>query len=115
MWSDIKRFFIATFTVIFFVLYFISTDPDTKIFQNLPYGSTLILTLGIFVIASVGLWIVEVFYDWFLDPVYGKEKKLVEIAKQDPKASGLTLIAKSIRILAAAIMVAASIIAYNIS
>jgi len=115
MVKNLKRFLIATVSILLFIAYFLATDPDTKIFQNLHYGSSLILMLGIFVIASVGLWFVEIAYDWFLDPIFGREQELVEEAKErHNQAAALVSLSKSIRILAAAIIVAASIIALNV-
>jgi len=110
----IKRILIGVVTFLLFVTFFIGTDPSTKFFQNLSWGAQLILTLGIFIIASVGFWMIEIAYDFFIDPIYGKAGFLVDKAKEDAKGAGLALIARSINILAAAIIVAASILALNI-
>lgn len=113
--GELKRLLIAIISVLLFIAYFLATDPDTKLFQNLPFGSSLVLTLGIFVVASVGLWFIEIAYDWFLDPIFGKERELIEEARdRHNQAAALASLSKSIRILAAAIIVAASIIALNI-
>jgi hypothetical protein len=109
----LKRFIIATFTIFLFISYFILTDPNTDYLSNLHYGTALIITLQIFIIAALGIWIVEVNPDFFLDAVFGKEKKLVEQAKNSATGAGLALLAKSIRILGYSIIVAGSIIAFT--
>jgi len=109
-----KRIFISIFIVIMFVLYYVGTDPDTDLFKNLSYGVSLLMTLQIFIIASVSFWLIEVIPDFFVDEIYGKEKDLVEKASNTSQGAGQALIAKSIRILAYAIITAASIIAFTV-
>jgi len=104
-----KRTLIGLLVVIAFPIYFLGTDPDTKLFQNISFGAPLILASGMIVVAATGHWILEVLYDYFIDPVYGKPRDLVEKAKQDPKASSIALLARSINLLAGAIIIAAAI------
>jgi hypothetical protein len=113
-WDWWKRRLIALLVITSFVVYYLVTDPDTKLFQNLPFGSGLILTLNIFILTAVAVWVVEVLPDYFLDIVYGRESKLVEIAKQTPQGAGYALIAKSLRILGYCIIIAAAIVSMNI-
>ena len=110
----LKRIIIATIVLVLFVAYWLGTDPDTKFFQNIPFGVGLVLTLGAFIIAAVGVWFLEIIPDYFLDYIYGKERDLVEVAKQTSEGAGKALIAKSIRILAFAIVLAAAIIAKSV-
>jgi len=112
---SLKRFIIALLTTLGFGIYFVVVDPDNKLFQNLPWGTQLLLMLGVFVVASVGLWVIEIFYDFFLDPIYGKPGKLVEKAKEDGVGAGLALVARAINILAGAIVVGAAIVSLSVN
>ena len=109
-----KRRIAALLTVVMFVLYYLGTDPDTKIFQNLSFGSGLILTFNIFVISMASIIVIEFIPDFFIDVIYGKEEDLRKQASNTPQGAGLALIAKSTRILAYAIITAAAIAAYNV-
>ena len=102
-------------TVVMFVIYYLATDPDTKFFQNLPFGTGMILTFNIFVIAIAGIIIIEFIPDFFVDVIYGKEENLRFKAAETPNGAGLAMIAKSLRIFAYAVILAASIIAYNVN
>jgi len=110
----IKRIVSLIFIILAFIGYYIGTDPDTKVMQNLPFGISLILTFNIFIIGVVGIAIVEFIPDFIVDKIYGKEENLTDIAKHTANGAGYALIAKSIRILAYSIIFAASIVAYNI-
>ena len=113
MFRKYKRIFISIFVVSMFILYYIGTDPDSNLFKNLSYGVSLLMTLQIFIIASVSFWLIEVIPDFFVDVIYGKEKDLVKKASETSLGAGNALIAKSIRILAYAIITAASIISFT--
>jgi len=114
MFRKYKKIMISIFVIGLFIAYYIGTDPDSKIFANLSYGASLVMTLQIFIIASVAFWLVEVVPDLFVDNIYGVEHKLVEIAKETAQGASNVLIAKSIRILAYSIITAASIIAFTV-
>jgi len=111
--AKIKRRLAMVSTVVMFVLYYLTTDPDTEIFQNLTFGTGLILTLNIFVISMAGIILIEFLPDFFIDTIYGKEEELRFKAVETPQGAGSAMMAKSIRILAYAIIVAASIVVYN--
>jgi len=111
----IKRKLAMVITIVMFVLYYLSTDPDTKVFQNLTFGVGMIMTINIFVIALASIVVIEFLPDFFIDVIYGKEEDLRLKAVETPQGAGSALIAKSIRILAYAIIIAASIVAYNAS
>ena len=110
----IKRIISLIFIILAFVGYYLGTDPDTKVLQNLPFGISLILTFNIFIIGIVGVALIEFIPDFIVDKIYGKEENLTDIAKTTANGAGMALIAKSIRILAYGVILAASIIAYNI-
>jgi len=111
--AKMKRRLAMVLTIVMFVVYYLSTDPDTKIFQNLTFGTGLILTFNIFVIAMAGIILVEFMPDFFVDTIYGKEEELRVKATETPQGAGSAMIAKSIRILAYSIIVTGSIVAYN--
>jgi len=111
----LKRRLAMIITIIMFVIYYLITDPDTKIFQNLSYGAGLILTLNIFVISIGSIIVLEFIPDFIVDTIYGKEDILRKKAIETSEGAGKVMIAKSIRILAYAIITAAAIIAYNVN
>jgi len=114
MENKIKRRLAAILTIVMFVVYYLATDPDTTIFQNLEFGAGLILTFNIFVIAMASIILIEFVPDFFIDVIYGKEEDLRKKASETNDGAGLVMIAKSIRILAYAIIIAASIAVYNV-
>lgn len=113
-YAKVKRFLSLVITILVFIGYYLSTDPDTKFMQNLPFGVSLILTLNIFVIAIIGIVVIEFVPDFFVDKIYGKEENLRFKAIETADGAGKAMIAKSIRILSYAIILSASIVAYNI-
>ena len=56
---------------------------------------------------------IEFLPDIILDPIFGNEEELVEIAKTSPEGAAKALLAKSIRLLGYAIIAAGSIIAFT--
>jgi len=113
--DNIKRWIGVVLTIVMFVLFYISTDPDAKLLTDLPYGVPLILSLNIFVTAMFGIIVIEFFLDFFIDIIYGNEKDLRVKAYESPQGAGLVMIAKSLRILAFAIIVAAAILTLNVN
>lgn len=111
--DTIKRVVGVGLTIVLFILYYITTDPDVDIIKNLSYGIGLILTLNVFFMAMLGIVIIEFFPDFFIDIIYGDEKKLRLKAAEEPDAASKVMIAKSIRMLAYAIVMSAAIIAYR--
>ena len=106
MSGKFKRLFISFVVLTAFVLYFMFTDADNSL-------GALLITIQIFVVAAVGFWLVEILPDYFIDSVYGKERKLTEKAIESSNGAGMAMIAKSIRILGYSIIVAGAIIAFT--
>ena len=113
--NKFKRRLAMLTTVAMFVFYYIVTDPDVRIFQNLTFGTGFILTLNIFILAIAGIIVLEFVPDFIIDIIYGKEEELRYKAIETADGAGKAMIAKSIRILSYAIILAASIISYNVS
>lgn len=111
--NNIKRFLAGLLSVILVIVYFLAIDPDTKIFQDLSYGVTLLMTLEIFVVGYMSIVVIEFLPDVFLDRIFPNELKTFEKAVTTPEGAGYTVMAKSIRILAYAIILAAAIITYG--
>ena len=107
-----KRWMIGLLSVIAFFGYFYFTDPDNKVLSNIGWGIGIILTLQIVAVSLMGLFVIEVLGDWYVDPIFGKEKELIDKAKEDPKAASIASLSKSLRILSYALIVAAAIIAF---
>ena len=100
-----KRQLIYLLSLLVFIGYFYYVDPDNGF-------RTMIITLQILVISFIGIIMIELLPDIILDPIFGNEKELVEKAKEDPRAAAIAVKAKSLRLLAYAIIVAGSIIAF---
>ena len=113
--AKVKRKLAMVLTIVMFVVYYLATDPDTKFFQDLSFGTGIVLTFNIFVIAIAGIIVIEFIPDFFVDVIYGKEEVLRFKAAETSQGAGLAMIAKSIRIFAYAVILAASIVAYNVS
>ena len=114
MHTSLKRKISIFLVVGLFILYYLGTDPDTSLFQNLSFGSGIILTLNIFVLSMAAIIMVEILPDYFIDVIYGKESLLRKKAFETPQGASNVMIAKSIRILAYSFIIAASIISYNV-
>jgi len=110
--NDYKRSIIGLISILAFFGFFIVTDPSNKLLANISWGVGLILTLQIVAVALMGLFIIEILGDWYVDPVFGKEKELIEKAKTDPKAASIASLSKSLRIVSYALIVSAAIIAF---
>jgi len=110
---ETKRRLTGLLIVVLFVVYYLATDPDTKIFQDLPFGSGLILTLNIFVISLMSIIMMEVLPDFIVDGIYGRERSLRDRACETSQGASSVMIAKSIRLLGYSFIIAASIISYN--
>jgi len=108
-----KRFMISLVITIAFVLYYIVIDPNTAVLKDIPGGVLLVLTLQIVVVSALGIWLVEVVPDFFLDYIYGKERDIANKAKESHVGAGYALIAKSLRILGYCTIVAAAIVTLN--
>ena len=111
--NNLKRLLIGSISLIAFVGYFVLTDPSNKFLSNLGWGIGLILTLQIVAVALIGMFVVEILGDWYVDPVFGKEKELIEKAKEDPKAASIASLSKSLRIVSYSLIIAAAILAFT--
>ena len=111
--TKLKRRLAMVVMLLMFFAYYLMVDPDVKLFQDLSYGGLLILTLNIFVVAIASIVVIEFIPDYFIDEIYGKEKLLREKASETSDGASRTLIAKSIRILAYSIIIAAAIVSYS--
>jgi len=108
-----KRWVIGLISVLAFIGYFIVTDPSNKILSDLGWGVGLIITLQIVAVGLIGMFVVEILGDWYIDPVFGKEKELINKAKEDPKAASIASLSKSLRIVSYAVIIAAAILAFT--
>ena len=109
---ETKRYLSLIVTIGLFIVYYMIIDPDTD-FNVSGIPTELLLALNIYIIAILGIYIIEFIPDFILDKIYGEGSKLVDVADNDPIGAGLLLVSKSIRLLAYGIIIAASIIAYN--
>ena len=100
---------------VLFITYFIVTDPDSKLIQNLPFGSDLVLILGIFVISISAILFIESVPDFYIDYIYGDERETKLKAMEDPIGASIVMLSKSVRILGYAIIIAYSISALTVS
>ena len=108
----LKRILSGIVFVSIFVIYFLSVDPDSTVLQNIPFGVDIILAIRIFILAIIGIVLIEFIPDFFVDDIYGKEEDARKIANRTSTGAGMVLIAKSIRLFGYSIIVAGSIIAY---
>jgi len=111
MGTKARSFFM--FAIILFVLYMWSIDPDNHILQNLPWGSSLLITLQIFVVALLAVTFVEVVLDGIQEKPIRYINELVEKAKETSTGAGLVLLYRGLVVLTYGIIMAASIIALN--
>ena len=105
-----KRLLTILLSIVVFVGYFIVTDPDAGVLQNLHYGVQLALILGIFALAMPVIAFLEVHTDIYTDEIVKDQPKTVNTASQNPTGAGLLLLSKSIALLAYSIVIAAIII-----
>lgn len=108
--SKKKRLLTILLSIVVFVGYFIVTDPDVGVLQDLHYGIQLTLILGIFALAMAVIAFLEVHTDIYTDEIVRDQAKTVDTAGQNPTGAGLLLLSKSIALLAYSIVIAAIII-----
>ena len=101
-----KRQLIYVLSFLLFVFYFYFTDPDNS-------WASLIITLQIIVVSIIGIVLLELLPDIILDPIFGNERELVRKAKRSPEGAAEALTAKSYRLIAYAIIIAANVIAFS--
>lgn len=108
-----RRIVLSILAIIFFVGYFIVTDPDMDLIKELPFGTQLVLLMGMFFIGAMAIAFIETYTDIYTDDIAKDEERIANAALASPQGAGLVLIAKSIRILAYAIIMAAIVFSVN--
>lgn len=108
-----KRIVILFLSLVMFVGYFLITDPDAKIIQELPFGSQLVMLVALFVVAALAIAFIETYTDIYTDEIAKDEGEIAKQARNTAEGAGYVLIAKSVRILAYAIVMAALIASAN--
>lgn len=108
-----RRIVLSILAIIFFVGYFIITDPDMDLIKELPFGTQLVLLMGMFFIGAIVIAFIETYTDIYTDDIAKDEERIANAALASPNGAGLVLIAKSIRILAYAIIMAAIVFSVN--
>ena len=99
-------------TALMAIIYYVVTDPDMGLVENLPYGVELMMVLNVFIIAGLCITLVEmapvIFFDGN-DQIDGDERELVRRAKQDPVGASNVYLGNSIRVVGYSIIIAMSI------
>lgn len=108
-----KRALLLLMALVMFIGYFLATDPDAKLIQELPFGAQLVMLMPIFVIGALAIAFIETYTDIYTDDIAKDEKEIARIARNTSEGAGSILIAKSIRIFAYALIVAALIVSVN--
>ena len=108
-----RRFILSVLAIVMFVGYFLITDPDMEIIKELPFGTQLVLLMGMFFIGAMVIAFIETYTDIYPDDIAKDEERIANVALESPRGAWLVLIAKSIRILAYAIIMAAIVFSFN--
>ena len=108
-----KRVVLSILAIVMFIGYFLITDPDMEILKELPFGTQLVLLMSIFFIGAMVIAFIETYTDIYTDDIAKDEKRIASVALESPEGAGYILIAKSVRILAYAIIMAAVIFSVN--
>ncbi len=108
-----KKIWLSIIAIVMFVGYFLITDPDMEIVKELPFGTQLVLLMSIFFIGAMVIAFIETYTDIYTDEIAKDERKIANAAMESPNGAGHILIAKSIRILAYAIIMAAIVFSVN--
>lgn len=108
-----RRIVLSLLAVVMFVGYFLITDPDMEIIKELPFGTQLLLLMSMFFIGAMIIAFIETYTDIYTDDIAKDEKRIANAALESPEGSGYILIAKSIRILAYSIIMAAIVFSVN--
>ena len=108
-----KKALLLLASLLMFVGYFLVTDPDTKLIQELPFGAQLVMLMPIFVIGALSIAFIETYTDIYTDDIAKDEGEIAKQARNTAEGAGLVLIAKSIRIFAYAVILAALIVSIN--
>ena len=108
-----RRIVLSLLAVVMFVGYFLITDPDMEIIKELPFGTQLLLLMSMFFMGAMVIAFIETYTDIYTDDIAKDEKRIANAALESPEGSGYILIAKSIRILAYSIIMAAIVFSVN--
>lgn len=108
-----RKFVLSILAIVMFVGYFLLTDPDMEIIKELPFGTQLLLLMSMFFIGAMVIAFIETYTDIYTDDIAKDEKRIANVALESPEGSGYILIAKSIRILAYSIIMAAIVFSVN--
>lgn len=108
-----RRIVLSILAIVMFIGYFLITDPDMEILKELPFGTQLVLLMSIFFIGAMVIAFIETYTDIYTDDIAKDEKRIASVALESPEGAGYILIAKSVRILAYAIIMAAVIFSVN--
>ena len=108
-----RRVVLSILAILMFIGYFLITDPDMEILKELPFGTQLVLLMSIFFIGAMVIAFIETYTDIYTDDIAKDEKRIASVALESPEGAGYILIAKSVRILAYAIIMAAVIFSVN--
>lgn len=85
----------------------LSTDPDLGLFQNLPFGASLVSLITILVSAIPWLIVLHLARKAIFDYEIADFRKLLEAAVDSPTGAGLAALALAMGFVAISIVVAA--------
>lgn len=105
-----KKLLTILLSIIVFAGYFIITDPDTKILQDMSFGVQIVLILGIFALAMPTIAFMEIHTDIYTDDIVKDQDRIIEKAMEQSSGAGLLLLSKAITLLSYSIIIAAIII-----
>ncbi len=105
-----KKLLTILFSIVVFTSYFIITDPDARILQEMSFGVQIVLILGVFALAMPIIAFMEIHTDIYTDDLVGNEKAVKSKAMEESGGAGLILLSKAITLLSYAIILAAIII-----
>lgn len=104
-----KKLLTILLSLIVFVVYFISTDPDMRLLSDMPFGVQIVLLFGIFALAMPIIAFLEIHTDIYTDELVKDQAKVVDKASESPVGAGLILVSKSIVLLSYALIISAII------
>lgn len=105
-----KKLLTILFSIVVFTSYFIITDPDARVLQEMSFGVQIVLILGVFALAMPIIAFMEIHTDIYTDDLIGDEKAVRSKAIEESSGAGLILLSKAITLLSYAIILAAIII-----
>jgi len=106
-----KKVVLMVLSMFLIFSFYYTISPGTSIGEN--YGPVFLnIVNGLFVAVEsiLGMVLLDTLYDIYLDDIYRKEENWYEVIKEDPKALAIFSMAKSIRMVGFALIIAASIL-----